>query len=108
MSRHPVPRWKQQLGGAAIFALGAAGTIWLHAQAEEQDYYLLKPALILPAVAVVGLAIIMIPGYREERLARGEDISALTGIALITARWWGVLVLALLASAANFWWMQTD
>jgi hypothetical protein len=51
---------------------------------------------------VAGLALVLFPGYKEERLARGEDISALSGTQLLTPRWWVVLVIALLAGLANY------
>jgi hypothetical protein len=33
----------------------------------------------------------LFPGYREERLRRGEDISQLAGVALLTSRWHALL-----------------
>jgi len=41
------------------------------------------------------------PGYREERLARGEDISVLRGWQLLTPRWRWVLAVALAAGIAD-------
>lgn len=48
----------------------------------------------------------LIPGYREERIARGEDVSRLQGMQLITPRWWAVLALALAAPLANAWFIR--
>ncbi|MBL8977717.1 MAG: hypothetical protein JNM53_04865, partial [Gemmatimonadetes bacterium] len=41
-------------------------------------------------------------GYRQERLERGEDISQLQGLVLLTPRWKGVLAVALAAMAVNY------
>ena len=43
--------------------------------------------MLFPAVFVLGVALILFPGYKEERIARGEDISGLQGWQLITPRW---------------------
>jgi hypothetical protein len=67
----------------------------------------LKAAAIFPAFAVIGLALVVMPGCREERLARGEDISQLSGQELLTPRWWAVLVLALLAGLGNWLLLQS-
>ena len=48
----------------------------------------------------------LIPGYREERIARGEDVSGLKGARLITPRWWAVLALAIAASLANAYFIE--
>ncbi|MBO0860792.1 MAG: hypothetical protein J2P21_20365 [Chloracidobacterium sp.] len=58
--------------------------------------------MAFPAFCVVGLGLILFPGYREERVARGEDISKLDGLKLITARWWGILVVALVVGIGNY------
>lgn len=36
-------------------------------------------------------------GYREERIARGEDLSQLQVRQLITPRWWAILTIAMVA-----------
>ena len=97
-----IPRWKQQLGGVFIAALGLGFTGWCWYTAVLRGYVYLKAAALFPAFAVLGLALVAMPGYREERLARGEDISQLTGHQLLTPRWWVVLVLALLAGLTNW------
>ena len=43
---------------------------------------------------VLGLAMVFVPGYRGERLVRGEDITQLQGWKLITPRWWVILGVA--------------
>ncbi len=101
MSYEPVPRWKQRLGGAIIAAIGGGGTRWLWRVARSEGYVHLKASVLLPAFLVLGLAMVAIPGYKEERLARGEDLSRLSGTQLLTPRWWAVLVLALAAGFGN-------
>jgi len=51
---------------------------------------------------VLGLGILMFPDYKTERVKRGEDISQLEGVKLLTARWWVILVISLLAGFGNF------
>jgi len=92
------PRPLQRAGGALIAAIGIGATIWLW---QQHGHASLRGALIFPAFAVVGLALIAFPGYRDERLARAEDLSQLSGTKLITPRWWGVLVVALVAGGAD-------
>ena len=106
MSHEPVPRWKQRLGGALIAAVGGGGTLWLWHVARSEGMIYLKASLLFPAFFVLGAAMIAIPGYKEERLARGEDLSGLSGMQLLTPRWWGVLVVALAAGLGNLCLLQ--
>lgn len=101
MPQQPVPRGKQRLGGAFIATLSAGGTAWTWYTALGQGYFYPKASFLFAAFLVMGVGLFLFPGYREERLARGEDISGLEGAALITPRWWAILVLALLAGAAS-------
>jgi hypothetical protein len=102
MGYEPVPRWKQQLGGAFIALLGVGFTGWTWYTALEEGYYYEKASMIFPVFAVFGLGVIFFPGYKEERIARGEDISHLSGAQLITPRWWAILVVGLLAGFGNY------
>jgi hypothetical protein len=61
-----------------------------------------KASMLMPAFTVLGLGLVIFPGYKEERIARGEDISGLSGIQLLTLRWWAILVLCLFAGISNF------
>ena len=97
-----VPRGRQRIGGALIAALSGAFVVWTWHTALTRGYYYRKAALIFPAFLVIGLALLAIPGYREERIARGEDVSRLEGMRLITPRWWAVLAVAMLAACANW------
>jgi len=65
-------------------------------------YFYRRASLFLPAVFILGIALALFPGYKEERLARGgEDLSNLHGWRLIMPRWWAILAVALAAAAAN-------
>jgi len=96
----PVSRARQQLGGVFILAVavGMAAIAWRQAHAEPK--FSLMGAFLGPAFAAVGIGLLLWPGYREERIARGEDVSGLEGAALITPRWWAILGAGLLAGAA--------
>jgi hypothetical protein len=49
----------------------------------------------------MGLALILFPGYKEERTARGQDISDMQGWKLLTLRWRVVLIIALAVGIGN-------
>ncbi len=97
-----MPRWKQQFGGLLLALLGAGFTAWGWYTALYRGYFYPKASVFFPALFMVGLGLIVFPGYREERLARGEDISQLQGWRLITRRWWTILVVALAVGGTNF------
>jgi hypothetical protein len=101
-----VSRGRQRLGGAFIALLSGAFVAWSWYTALTRGYYYRKAVLIFPAFLVIGVALLLIPGYREERIARGEDVSRLEGMQLITPRWWAVLALAIAASLANAYFIQ--
>jgi len=96
-----VPRRRQRLGGAFIALLSGALLAWSWYTALHRGYFYRNAAMLAPAFLVIGIALIAIPGYREERIARGQDISRITGSKLITPRWWAVIALALAASLVN-------
>jgi hypothetical protein len=90
-----VSRRNERLGGLFMATIGAFMTIWTWRAAVEQGHYSLIAAIGAPAFTIIGIALLFVPGYRTERLQRGEDINLLSGWALITARWWGILAIAL-------------
>lgn len=96
-------RQKQQLGGLLIALMGAGFTIWTWFTALTKGYYYRKTSMFFPAALVLGLGLLIFPGYKEERTAKGEDISQLSGLQLLTPRWWVILVLALAAGGINFY-----
>jgi ABC-type Fe3+-siderophore transport system permease subunit len=97
-----IPRWKQQLGGLFIALIGAGFMGWTWYTALYQGYFYFKASLIFPPFFVIGLGLILFPGYKEERLARGEDISRMEGSELITLRWWIILALGFVAAGVNY------
>lgn len=96
------PRLKQQLGGFLIALLSAAFTAWTWSSALHDGYFYEKARMLFPAFFVLGVALIFFPGYKEERIARGEKISGMQGWELITPRWWAVFVAALAAAIGNY------
>lgn len=102
MSYGPIVRWKQSLGGALIAIVGAGGTAWIWYIAQTEGYFYFKASTLMPAFMVLGLGLVIFPGYKEERIARGEDISGLSGIQLLTPRWWAILLLCLVAGIGNY------
>ncbi len=82
--------------------LGAGFTGWSWLTALYPGYFYRKASMLFPAIIVLGLGLVIFPGYKEERIARGEDISRLQGWKLITPRWWAILIIALAAGGANY------
>jgi hypothetical protein len=95
-------RRKQQLGGLLIALLGAGFTGWTWYTALYQGYFYRKASMVFPAFFVLGLGMILFPGYKEERIGRGEDISHMKGRELITPRWWAILIIAFVAAGMNY------
>jgi ABC-type Fe3+-siderophore transport system permease subunit len=89
----------------ALVSGGLLAYVWHTALTE--GYFFVKGSLISPAGLVLGIALMIFPSYRDERLARGEDISKLKGWKLITPRWWAIIATALLASMVNCFLLVT-
>jgi hypothetical protein len=103
------PPLLRRLAGLGIAAGGVFIVALVWRQAASAGMFSLYGALAGPAFGVLGLGLILFPGYREERLRRGEDISQLEGMALLTPRWHGILVGMGLAAVVNLgllkgWW----
>ncbi len=96
-----VSRRMERVGGLFITTLSAILTSWNWHTAIFEGYFSLKAALIGPAFTIIGLGLILFPGYRTERIERGEDITQLSGIALLTPRWWGILAISLGSGLVN-------
>jgi len=97
-----VLRWKQQLFGLFMALLGGVITSWGWYTALYKGYFYPKTSMIFPCFCILGLALIVFPGYKEERIARGEDISGLSGVKLLTRRWWAILLVSLVAGFGNY------
>jgi hypothetical protein len=96
-----VSRQKERFGGAFIATMGIILTYWSWHSAISVGSFSLKAGFAGPAFAILGIALLLFPGYQSERIARGEDISKLTGAQLLTPRWWGVLAVSLGSGLIN-------
>lgn len=92
--------------GAVIAAGGAFAFLMAHRQVTRTGQFSAFGGLGGPALVVLGLGLLLFKGYRQERLDRGEDISQLTGLALLTPRWRAVLAVAVLAAFAGYSWLS--
>jgi hypothetical protein len=95
-------RQTQQIVGILMAIVSAGFVAWSWYSVFYGGYFYVKAGFIFPAFFVIGLGLALFPGYREERTARGEDISQLQGLQLLTSRWWAVLVIALIAGLINY------
>ena len=91
------PLLKRRIGGVVMIALGLVLIWFTEDMAVHAGHVPVKGGALGPVAIVLGLAMELMPGYREERIARGEDMPGLTGAKLITPRWWAVVVVALIA-----------
>ncbi|MDX2120407.1 MAG: hypothetical protein SF070_04980 [Gemmatimonadota bacterium] len=97
----PSPLVRRAVGLAMALAAGWMTNLsWV--QARRDGEFGMAAALMGPAFCVIGLGLVLFKGYRQERLERGEDISRLQGMDLLTPRWKGVLAAALAAMAVNY------
>ncbi len=94
-------RRRQQVGGLLIGLTGLVFTVLTWRDALTTGAFSVRSAIAFPAFAVVGIALLFMPGYKEERRARGEDLTGKRGWRLLTLRWWLVLALALAAGFLN-------
>lgn len=101
----PMSRGRQRLGGLGLFLLGAAMTAWEWKTALIDGYYHPKAAVLFPCFAWLGLGLLLFPGYREERLARGESLEGRVGLRLLTPRWWAILATGLALGFGHWWFM---
>lgn len=85
--------------GLTLGALATAFTRYMWAHAAEGGWGAF-PALF-PAIAVLGFALVLLPGHLTERYHRGEDPTAIRGVRALTLRWWAVLGVAILVGLLN-------
>lgn len=72
-------RLTQQVGGCLIASVGACGSAYAWCTMLYEGYFYGQASMLFPASSVLGVALVLFPGYREKRLARGEEISGLQG-----------------------------
>lgn len=96
------PRSRLMQGVAGLFIAGCGLFMsWIAWHQTVRDAkFSMRGSMLGPAFVVIGLGLAAFGGYKEERLARGESLDGLEGMQLLTPRWWGVLVLSLVAAAA--------
>jgi uncharacterized membrane protein len=97
----------QRLAGLMIALISAGFIAWLWRTALLEGHFYVKASLLFPALFVLGLGMVLFPLYREERIARGEDISGLKGWELITPRWWIIFAIGMLAAIVNYYLLVT-
>jgi hypothetical protein len=97
----PIPRWLERLGGLFIGGCGTYLTYFAW-QAAHQRGSFLSVGAAGPGFALVGLALVLFPGYKSERLARGETIDGNDGWTMLTPRWKVVTLLAMALSVGYF------
>ena len=88
--------------GLAMAVASAWMTNQAWVQAREEGQFSMLAGLAGPAFVVLGIGLVLFKGYRQERLERGEDISQLQGMDLLTPRWKAVLGVALAAMALTY------
>ncbi|EKR73190.1 hypothetical protein LEP1GSC041_1057 [Leptospira noguchii str. 2006001870] len=95
-------RLRQKIGGFAIFILGLSFTLWIWYTAIYEGYFYRKASILFPMFCILGIGMILFTDYKSERIARGEDISQLSGYRLITRRWWIISVIAVSVGFINY------
>ena len=101
LKNNPPPMARRGIGLAmAVASAWMTNQAWV--QAREEGQFSMLAGLAGPAFVVLGIGLVLFKGYRQERLERGEDISQLQGMDLLTPRWKAVLGLALAAMALNY------
>lgn len=96
-----VSRSMERLGGLFIATLGSLLTLWNWHLALSAGHFYPKIAILGPIFTMMGLGLILFPGYRTERIDRGEDLTQLSGLALLTPRWWGILAISIGSGLVN-------
>jgi len=96
-----ISRTLEKFCGLFIAIIGMTFTFWNWYLALHKGYFYLKLSFLGPCFFVFGVALILFPSYSQERIDRGEDITKLQGLALLTPRWWAVLVVGSVIGIGN-------
>lgn len=81
------------------------GLLWIRHEAQDDGHAYLKVwSIVLPMILCISGAACFFSGPVKERLQRGEDISSLSRLAIITRRWWKIIALAVLSGIVNYWY----
>jgi hypothetical protein len=81
-----VPRGKRQVGRLFMTVLGAGFTGWIWYTALFRGHLYRKASMILPSVFVLGLGIIILPGYHPIN-GKGSIERELKGLTLYLTHW---------------------
>lgn len=99
-------RKKDILGGFIILLLSGGLYFWNWYLLFNESRYYPKAMMIGAAMMFAGLGLIIFGGYRTERISKGEDISRLSGLKLLTPKWWCILIVSLLFAFANWIYVE--
>lgn len=99
-------RNKERIGGLTIFLLSFTLYAFNWYRILNNSYYYPKTLGIGAALSVIGLALVVFPSYRRERIERGENIEELSGLRLLTTRWRVVLAVALAFAFGNMIYVE--
>jgi hypothetical protein len=102
-SAPPQTRLKQSIGGFLISGFSAAMIWFTWNHAIENGEFSVKASILFPVFAVLGVAMMLFKFPKDERLARGEDISSLAGWRILTTPWRIASVAAILAPLLNYY-----
>ena len=98
MSNRPL----QLLCGLILLVVGALAALAAWASPYFGNPLVREIGAGLSALVVLGAALLMLPSPREERIRRGDDVWELSGMKMITARWWLVILMAMAVGGGHF------
>lgn len=90
------------MGGILIAIFGICGIAYVWYLAVRENLFYEGASFAFPGFAVVGAATACFQGYKEERLARGENLTRLQGWKLLTPRWKAVFIVAIALGFTNY------
>ena len=88
-------RRRERIGGGVLAIWGSFLITLAWQRAIAGAGVSARDSILGAAITWIGVALLIFPGYRTERMKRGEDLSKLEGLALITPRWWAILAAAI-------------
>lgn len=95
-------RVKDMIGGIIILLIAGGLYFWNWYLIMNENRYYPKAMFIGTAMMIAGLGLMIFGGHRTERINKGEDISKLIGLKLLTTRWWIILVISIAFAVANW------
>jgi hypothetical protein len=94
-------RRMERLGGIVIAVMGMLLTVWNWHLALSEGRFYEHAAIFGPVLTIMGLGLVIFPGYRTKRQACSENLDRLSGAASIAAQWWGLLAIAVGSGLIN-------